>query len=180
MSGAYGTNGATAILLLTIAAGMVGLTFASVGVLSRVTGYDDTPEIATGAEGELSDKTITIQFDANVNKGLPWEFRPALRQVTVKGGQETEVSYLARNISDQIVTGTATYNVTPDKAGRYFSNVDCFCFAEQELKPGERASMAVSFYVDPEIFTDPATRDVNNITLSFTFFRAKSDTAKRL
>ncbi len=181
MLGAYGKNGATAILLLTIAGGMVGLTFSSVGILSRMSGNGGTPGIDAGAKGiEVSDKTITIQFDANVNKGLPWKFRPALRQVTVKGGQETEIRYLARNLSDQIVTGTATYNVTPDKAGHYFSNVNCFCFTEQELKPGERASMVMSFYVNPEIFTDPATQDVNNITLSFTFFRAKSDTAKRL
>ncbi len=179
MSNAYGKNGATAILLLTIAASMVGLTFAAVGILSRAGGHGDSPGISAGVKGiEVSDKTMTVRFDANVNKGLPWKFRPASRQVTVRGGQETEIRYLARNVSDRIITGTATYNVIPDKAGRYFSNVDCFCFAEQELKPGERASMAVSFYVDPEIFIDPATRDVKNITLSFTFFRAKSDAAK--
>lgn len=177
MFNAHGKNGATAVLLFVISGGMVGLTFASVGILSRVSGHGGTPEIAAGAKGtKLSDKTITVQFNANVNKGLPWEFRPAQRQVTVRGGQETEVSYLARNISDQIVTATATYNVTPGKAAPYFANVDCFCFAEQKLKPGEGASMAVSFYVDSKIFTNPATRGVGNITLSFTFFRTKSGT----
>ncbi len=178
MSNPYGKKGKTAVVLFAIAGGMAGLTFASVGILSRMSGNGGTPVAAAVAEGiEVSDKTITVQFNANVNKGLPWKFRPALRQVTVKGGQETEISYLARNVSDQTVTGSATYNVTPGKADRYFSNVDCFCFAEQKLKPGEDASMAVSFYVNPEIFTDPATRDVNNITLSFTFFRAKSGAA---
>jgi len=173
-----GRNKRTAVLLFSLAGGMVGLAFASVPLYQlfcQVTGYGGTPNTAELKTVPLSDKTITVQFDANVNRDLPWRFRPAQREVRVRGGEPTEIAYLAKNNSDGPITGTATFNVTPYKAGPYFSKVDCFCFTEQLLKPGEQASLPVTFYVDPEIFTDPNTRDVKNITLSYTFFRAEKE-----
>jgi cytochrome c oxidase assembly protein subunit 11 len=118
-----------------------------------------------------------VRFDANVNSKLPWKFAPERRQITVRAGEEVLVYYTATNLASEPMTGTATFNVTPFKAASYFGKVDCFCFTEQTLKPGEDASMAVSFFVDPEIFEDPDTRDVNTISLSYTFFRAKDRTA---
>ena len=120
-----------------------------------------------------------MRFDASVNSKLPWKFTPERRQITVRVGEEALVYYRAINLSSEPMTGTATFNVTPYKAASYFGKVDCFCFTEQTLKPGEEAAMAVSFFVDPEIFEDPNTRDVSTISLSYTFFRAKQETAAR-
>ena len=174
-------NGATAAVLFSVAAGMVGLAFASVPlyrIFCEVTGYGGAPKVGvTAASGGISERLVTVRFDANVNSKLPWKFVPERRQITVRAGEETLVYYTATNLSSVPLTGTATFNVTPYKAALYFGKVDCFCFTEQTLKPGEEVSMAVSFFVDPEIFEDPNTRDVTTISLSYTFFRAKEKTA---
>ena len=174
-------NGATAAVLFSVAAGMVGLAFASVPlyrIFCEVTGYGGAPKVGvTAAPGGISERLVTVRFDANVNSKLPWKFAPERRQITVRAGEETLVYYTATNLSSVPLTGTATFNVTPYKAALYFGKVDCFCFTEQTLKPGEEVSMAVSFFVDPEIFEDPNTRDVTTISLSYTFFRAKEKTA---
>ena len=174
-------NGATAAVLFSVAAGMVGLAFASVPlyrIFCEVTGYGGAPKVGVrAASGGTSERLVTVRLDANVNSKLPWKFAPERRQITVRAGEEVLVYYTATNLASEPMTGTATFNVTPYKAASYFGKVDCFCFTEQTLKPGEEASMAVSFYVDPEIFVDPDTRDVSTISLSYTFFRAKDRTA---
>mgnify|MGYP000391401531 FL=1 len=116
-----------------------------------------------------------MRFDANVNPALAWKFRPAQKEITVNAGVPTQIEYLAQNMANTTITGTSTFNVTPYKAAQYFSKIDCFCFTEQRLAPGEEASLGVQFYVDPEIFDDPNTREVTTITLSYTFFRADDD-----
>ncbi len=175
MTKARSKNSQTAILLFSIAGGMVGLAFASVPLYQlfcQVTGYGGTPKVVSGPVGAASAKTITVRFDANVNPALAWTFRPGQREITVHGGELAEISYLARNMSATATVGTSTFNVTPYKAAQYFSKIDCFCFTEQPLAPGQEASLGVQFYVDPEIFNDPNTRDVETITLSYTFFSA--------
>ncbi len=169
-------NKATAVLLFSIAGGMVGLAFAAVPLYQlfcQVTGFGGTPKTAAAAPSTTSEKIITVRFDANVSPALPWAFAPVQRQVQVRAGVPMQVNYKALNLSDGPVTGTATFNVTPYKAGEYFSKIECFCFTEQRLAAGEEALMGVQFFVDPEIFNDPNTRDVKTITLSYTFFRAK-------
>ncbi|MDA1089503.1 MAG: cytochrome c oxidase assembly protein [Proteobacteria bacterium] len=171
-------NKKTAIVLFSAAAGMVGLAFAAVPLYQlfcQVTGFGGTPKIfaaAPTASMATPAREITVRFDANVNAGLPWRFQPERRTIRVRAGTPTEINYRAGNLSDQTTTGNATYNVTPFKAGEYFSKIECFCFTEQRLKAGEEAVMGVQFFVDPAIFTDPNTQDVNEITLSYTFFRA--------
>ncbi len=177
-------NTSTAVLLFSVAGGMVGLAFAAAPLYQlfcQVTGFGGTPKIEAAApspspsRGAAPAREITVRFDANVNPALPWRFAPEQRKIVVRAGEAAEISYLARNLSDRPTTGTATFNVTPYKAGEYFSKVQCFCFTEQRLGAGEEAVMGVRFHVDPEIFTDPNTRDVKVITLSYTFFRAKND-----
>ena len=175
-------NRLTAVVLFTVAGGMVGLAFAAVPLYQlfcQVTGFGGTPKIAAQPPAAaLSDRTITVRFDANVNPALAWRFLPEKTQVTVRGGEPTLAYYRARNISDTPLTGTATFNVTPFKAGEYFSKIDCFCFTEQRLEAGEEAAMGVQFFVDPEIFNDPNTRDVTAITLSYTFYPAAKGKGK--
>ena len=170
-------NGITAALLFSVAGGMVGLAFASVPLYQwfcQVTGFGGTPNITSAPVAAVpSEKTITVRFDANVSPALPWRFGPEKLEIRVKAGEPTLVFYKAVNQSDGPITGTASFNVTPFKAARYFSKIDCFCFSEQRLSAGEEASMPVEFFVDPGIFTDPNTRDVTAITLSYTFFRVR-------
>ncbi len=169
-------NASTAVVLFSIAGGMVGLSFAAVPLYQlfcQITGFGGTPRIAAAAPSTASAKTITVRFDANVNPALPWAFAPERAQVQVRAGVSTQINYKALNLSNRPATGTATFNVTPYKAGKYFSKIDCFCFTEQRLKAGQEALMGVQFFVDPEIFNDPNTRDVKTITLSYTFFRAR-------
>ncbi len=138
----------------------------------QVTGFGGTTRLAAAAPAAAGERVITVRFNADVNRGLPWSFRPAQREVRVRVGEEALVFYVARNDSDVPITGTSTFNVTPDKAGIYFNKVECFCFTEQRLMPGESVDMAVSFFIDPAIVDDPYQDDVKTITLSYTFFRA--------
>lgn len=140
----------------------------------RTTGYGGTTNTATAAPGEVLDQTITVRFDANVEKNMGWTFRPMQRQMKLKIGENGLAFYEAVNNTDQPITGTASYNVAPDQAGYYFDKIDCFCFTEQTLEPGERVEMPVSFFVDPDIVKDAESSGIRDITLSYTFHRTPS------
>lgn len=162
-----------ALVLVGVAAGMVGLAYASVplyDLFCRVTGYGGTTQQAEEGSDIILDQDITVSFDANTARKMPWNFKPVKKTVTLKIGQTGIAFYEAHNPTDQTIKGTASFNVTPLKAGQYFTKIDCFCFTEQTLKPGQRVDMPVTFYVDPEIASDPNTKDVKTITLSYTFF----------
>lgn len=166
------------IALAGLVAGMTGLSFAAVplyDLFCRVTGFGGTTQVAAAPADRVLDRRITIRFNADVNGDVPWQFRPERPAIEMKVGETALVSYSARNLSDRPVTGTAVYNVTPPKAGLYFNKIQCFCFDEQVLQAGQRVDMPVYFFVDPAIADDPNLDDVNTITLSYTFFRAKSD-----
>jgi cytochrome c oxidase assembly protein subunit 11 len=173
-------NARTARRLAVIVVAMIGLTFASVPLyrlFCGATGYAGTTQRASTAPQESADGKglITVRFNAETATDLGWEFRPLQEQVTVHPGEERVIAYRAVNHTGEPITGTATFNVTPFKAGIYFSKIQCFCFSKQHLAPGESADLSVSFFVDPDISTDPNTRDVDTITLSYTMFRAKDD-----
>ncbi|MFQ5774721.1 MAG: cytochrome c oxidase assembly protein [Kiloniellaceae bacterium] len=171
-------NARTAVLLAGVAAGMVGLSFASVPLyrlFCQVTGLGGTTQVARTAPGAAADRVINVRFNADVDPRLPWSFQPAQRQVSVRVGEQALAFFRARNLAGRPVTGTATFNVTPLKAGPYFTKVQCFCFDEQRLDPGEEAEMAVSFFVDPAILDDRNLDEVKTITLSYTFFRHPGD-----
>lgn len=172
----------TAVILFGIAGGMVGLAFASVPLYQlfcQVTGYGGTPKITAENTAEQNSphagKIVTVRFDANTNKGMPWAFQPEVREMKVVVGETALAFYTARNLSDTPVVGTATFNVTPYKAADYFAKVQCFCFTEQRLEPGQEVRMPVSFYVDPDMFDDKHAKNVQEITLSYTFFRKKQE-----
>lgn len=139
------------------------------------TGFGTTGQQTKAVEMAVSDRTVVVHFDANVAPGLPWEFKPLQQQVVTHLGEPTQVFFYSKNLSNEPIVARATYNVTPYKIGSYFNKTQCFCFTEELLKPGEEARMPVVFYVDPKLATDPGTTDVQNITLSYTFFRSSSD-----
>jgi cytochrome c oxidase assembly protein subunit 11 len=155
---------------------MVGVGFAAVPLyrlFCQVTGFGGTTmrvDAAQAATVQFSNKTIVVRFDANQREGLPWEFKPERPTDTVSIGAKDMSIYIAKNLSNEPVTGTATFNVTPALAGQYFNKIQCFCFTEQTLKPDEQVRMPVLFYVDPKIMTDPETKDIEEITLSYTFY----------
>jgi cytochrome c oxidase assembly protein subunit 11 len=167
--------------LLFVIGAMLGLTAASVPLyrlFCQVTGYGGTTQRATSApDHAVEGRVITVRFDASTAPGLDWEFHPLQAEVRVHPGEERVVAYRAVNHAKTPVTGTATFNVTPAKAGIYFDKLQCFCFTQQHLGPGEGADLSVSFFVDPDIASDPATADVDTITLSYTMFRAKEGEA---
>lgn len=155
-----------------IALTMVGAAYAAVplyDLFCRVTGYGGTTQRVETYSDRILDRDITVRFDANTS-GIPWEFAPAQRSVTLKIGESTQISYRAHNRSDRAVTGTATFNVSPSLAGAYFNKVQCFCFTETTLNPGESLDMPVVFYVDPDIVDQPELKELGTITLSYTFF----------
>ena len=171
-------NARTGVVLAGIVAGMVGLSFASVPLyrlFCQVTGYGGTTQIAAAAPGAVSERVIKVRFNADTAPDLPWSFKPVQREIALKVGESGLAYYRARNLTAEAVTGTSTFNVTPLKAGRYFSKVQCFCFDEQRLEAGQELDMAVSFFVDPEILSDRNLDEVKTITLSYTFFRAPGD-----
>ncbi|MGH6895918.1 MAG: cytochrome c oxidase assembly protein [Geminicoccaceae bacterium] len=163
----------TVALLASVVIGMLGLTAAAVPLyrlFCQVTGYGGTTQRAEAAPDRELEQTIRVRFNADIDPDLPWSFQPEQRQIEVQIGEQNLAFYRARNRSDHPIVGQAVYNVTPFKAGPYFSKIACFCFEEQVLQPGEEVDMPVSFYVDPAILTDPNTQDVHTITLSYTFF----------
>jgi cytochrome c oxidase assembly protein subunit 11 len=176
-------NARTVWLSLAGMAVMIALVVASVPLyrlFCKVTGYGGTTRVAVtapeegGASGAQAGEreTITVRFDANVVKDVPWRFVPEQGSMTVRLGETGLALFSAQNLSDQPVIGQATYNVVPDKVGRYFNKIECFCFTEQRLEPGQRVEMPVQFFVDPALAGDPGTAEVTTITLSYTFFRA--------
>jgi cytochrome c oxidase assembly protein subunit 11 len=155
---------------------MLGASYAAVplyDLFCRMTGFGGTTQKAEKAPDKVLAKTIRVRFDANVS-GLPWRFRPNQNLITVKIGETALVSYTAQNLSNQPTTGTATFNVSPDVTGAYFNKLQCFCFTEQTLKPGETIQMPVTIFVDPDIVNDSTAKGVPEITLSYTFFPVKS------
>lgn len=160
-------------MLLGAAVTMLGLAYASVPlyrIFCQKTGYGGTPQVAKNFPDHVGKRMITVRFNSDVNQKLPWRFKPMQNEMKVQLGQEGFAMYMAENLSDQPVQGVSTYNVTPDKAGIYFNKVECFCFLEQTLKPHEKVDMPVLFFVDPELENDPDLKDVDTITLSYTFF----------
>jgi cytochrome c oxidase assembly protein subunit 11 len=163
----------TALALSGVIFGMVGLTAAAVPLyrlFCQVTGYGGTTQRAEAIPERQLDRTITVRFNADVAGNLPWSFAPVERAVEVRLGEQHLAFYRAHNASNRAIVGSATFNVTPFKAGLYFDKIACFCFQEQTLQAGETVDMPVSFYVDPAILDDPDTRDLRAITLSYTFF----------
>ena len=172
-------NGVTVVLLVSVVAGMTGLSFASVPLyrlFCAATGFGGTTQRAATAPQQIADAFVTVRFDAATAPDLGWDFRPLVREVKLRPGEPLEMFYRATNRGAAAVTGTATYNVTPAKSGIYFDKLQCFCFDEQTLAPGESRDMGVQFFVDPDLLKDPNTRDVRTITLSYTMFR-KPDAA---
>ncbi|MEZ5933001.1 MAG: cytochrome c oxidase assembly protein [Alphaproteobacteria bacterium] len=171
----------TASALFALILVMVGLTAASVPLyrlFCQVTGFGGTTQVAGDRAPEAIDQTIHVRFDASVGDQLPWKFQPVEREIEVRIGEERLAFYHAVNMADRPIVGSATFNVTPLKAGAYFSKIACFCFTEQVLQPGEEVDMPVSFFVDPAILEDMNTRDLKTITLSYTFFMLEDETEK--
>ena len=165
----------TGLIAGLMAASMGGVAFASVPLYKlfcQVTGFAGTTMKAEEADipGAVQGKFVSVRFDANTAPALPWTFAPEKPVDRVAVGARDLTFFTAKNDSNVPLTGTATFNVTPIQAGQYFSKVQCFCFTEQTLQPGEEMRMPVVFYVDPAIAGDPATKDISEITLSYTFF----------
>ncbi|TKT81145.1 cytochrome c oxidase assembly protein [Aquamicrobium sp. LC103] len=153
--------------------GMIGMAYAAVPlyqIFCQVTGYGGTTQRVEQYSETILDRDITIRFDANTSGGLPWDFKPQAREMTIKIGETVQANYQAKNTFSRPTSGRASFNVTPDLAGAYFMKVECFCFTDTELKPGESMDMPVVFYVDPEILNVPELKNIKTITLSYTFF----------
>ena len=162
----------TAVQLVGVVAVMVGLSFAAVPFYDwfcRTTGFGGTPLVAVAPSDVILDQTMIVRFDGSLEAGMPWQFRPEQRSMTVRLGETGLAFFEAYNPTDRMIAGTASYNVTPASAGGYFTKIECFCFTEQVLKPGERISMPVTFFVDPSILQDEDGMHVKEITLSYTF-----------
>lgn len=168
--------GRSALFALT----MLGLAFASVPlyqIFCQVTGFAGTTQRAEKAPGSVLEKRVAVRFIANTSSELSWKFKAVQTKVDVRLGEQTLAFYQATNTSDVPITGTATFNVAPEAAGAYFNKLECFCFTEQTLQPGETVEMPVSFFVDPEIMKDRSARSISQITLSYTFFPVKGQKA---
>jgi cytochrome c oxidase assembly protein subunit 11 len=174
-------NKRTAMAMSGIVAAMVGLAFASAPLyraFCEATGFGGTTLRADKAPGAVAGQ-VGVRFDANIHPGLPWRFEPEQQTVRIQPGAQTKIFYRAQNLSARTWTGQAVYNVSPDQVGKYFKKIQCFCFSEQTLKAGEKVDMPVVFFVDPKIKQDPDTRDVDEITLSYTFYPVETSTAAR-
>src|ERR1700722_7515134 len=168
-------------IFAVVAVGMVGLSFAALPLyrmFCQATGYGGTPKIGLAAAPGGNGQTIRVRFNADVNPGLPWTFAPDQIEITVPLGEDHLASYAARNKARAAITGVALYNVTPEKAAKYFHKTACFCFNQQTLEGGQAMDFPLSFWGDPAIATDPNTADVRVVTLSYTFFRSLDDAEK--
>ena len=168
------------ILLLIVAAmtGLVALSPTLYRTFCSLTGFGGTPLRAERAPGAVAGQ-VSVRFDSNVHPGLPWRFEPEQLTVNVAPGAQTKIFYRAENLSARTITGQAAYNVSPDQVGKYFKKIQCFCFTEQTLKGGQTVDMPVVFFVDPKIMDDPDTKDIHQITLSYTFYPVETATASR-
>lgn len=167
-------NTRTATLAASVAAGMLVLAYASVPLYQlfcQATGFGGTTQVSTSAPAIASTKEISIRFDANVAQEMGWNFHPKQTTMTVKIGEPTMAYYQATNASSDTVTGTAVFNVTPPEAGIFFNKIECFCFTEQTLKPGQTVDMPVQFFVDPALLDDADTKSIREITLSYSFYK---------
>jgi cytochrome c oxidase assembly protein subunit 11 len=174
-------NGRTAMIMAVIVAAMIGLAFASAPLyraFCEATGFGGTPLRAEKAPGAVAGQ-VSVRFDANIHPGLPWRFEPEQTTVRIKPGAQTKIFYRAQNLSARAWTGQAVFNVSPDQVGKYFKKIECFCFTEQTLKAGQTADMPVIFFVDPAIKKDPDTKDIDEITLSYTFYPVETGATGR-
>ena len=174
-------NRRVALFAALFVAAMVGVAFASVPLyrlFCEATGFDGTTGRALKAPGAVAGQ-IGVRFDANVDPRLAWRFEPEQERVSIKPGAKTQIFYDATNLTARAITGQAVFNVTPLQAGKYFSKIACFCFTEQTLKPGEKVRMPVVFFVDPKLRTDPDTSDIDEITLSYTFYPVEKPASAR-
>ena len=172
MTAVAARNRRTATIMAVMAAAMVALAFASVPLyrmFCEFTGFDGTPLRAESAPGAIAGQ-IGVRFDANISPNLPWRFEPVQERVRIAPGARTQILYRATNLTARETTGQAVFNVSPALAGQYFSKIECFCFTEQTLKGGQSVDMPVVFYVDPKLRSDPDTKDIDEITLSYTFY----------
>ena len=176
-------NARLAWTLAAAVGGMLALAYAAsplYDMFCRATGFGGTPQVAQEGERSVLSRTVNVRFDSNVDVNLPWRFTPLEREVKVKLGEERLVHYRVTNVSQRPIVGTSTYNVTPETAGSWFNKLQCFCFTEQLLMPGQSVDMPVVFFVDPEMDKDRRYDNVRTITLSYTFFEAKTERAKTL
>jgi len=167
------SNVSLAFSLLAVVAGMLMLAYASVPlyrIFCQSTGFGGVAEATSKKVHPVINRIVTVRFDANVGQGLDWDFKPVQTQVEVKAGEEKHIEYSARNRAFRKSTGTATFNITPVKAGIYFNKIQCFCFTQQALKPGEEKRLGVTFFIDPAMNDDRDLDEVHTITLSYTFF----------
>lgn len=175
------SNRTVAAVCLAFFGGMVGMAYAAVplyAMFCQITGYGGTTQRVEQYSDRVLDRKITVRFDANVAGGLPWDFKPVAREITMKIGETAQAHYAAANPFGVATAGRATFNVTPGLAGAYFNKVECFCFTDTTLKAGETLDMPVVFYVDPAIDDVPELKHINTITLSYTFFPIEPAAAK--
>ena len=166
-------NRKTALIVSGMVLGMIGMSFAAVPAyraFCQVTGWNGTTQRAAAGADQILDRSVTVRFDSAVSGGLSWRFKPEQVSQTMKIGETSLAFFAAENLSSQPITGRATFNVTPAKAGIYFKKIECFCFTEQTLQPGEKVDMPVTYFVDPALADDPNLDDVQTITLAYTFF----------
>ena len=173
MTAVAAKNNRMAGIVVAVVVGMVGLAYASVPLYElfcRVTGYGGTTQRAELFDAHAIDRDMRVRFAANVHRDMPWEFKPQQISQKLKVGEQGLAYFEAHNPTNQTIVGTATYNVTPHKAGTYFAKIECFCFTEQVLKPGESVVMPVVYFIDPLIEEDRNLNEVTEVTLSYTFF----------
>ena len=180
------SNRRTGLIMAGLALGMLGMGFAAVPlyrIFCQVTGFGGTTmrvSEAKAAAVKVVAGHISVRFDANVDRGMGWRFQPQQVTQDMRIGQRKQAFYIAENTSRDPITGVASFNVEPELAGKYFNKIQCFCFNQQTLQPGQKIDMPVIYYVDPAILDDPETRDIKQITLSYTFHRAAGAAAKAL
>lgn len=180
--GAKAGNRFLAAALVALVAFMIGLSFAAVPLyrmFCAATGFAGTPQRAASAPSKVFPETVTVRFDANMSPGLPWSFKPVQPELTLHIGENKLAFFRASNLSTHTVTASAVFNVSPDLMGQYFTKIQCFCFTEQTLKPGETAEFPVSFYIDPAVLQDRDARTVRDMTLSYTFFKVQRPASGR-
>ncbi len=171
-------NLVVAFSMAGLALGMVGLSYAAVPlyqIFCQVTGYGGTTQRAEQSPDTVLERKITVRFDANTGRGMGWDFKPVQPSIELKIGETALAFYEAKNQTKSKLTGTATFNVSPEAAGSYFNKVECFCFTEQTLEAGARADMPVTFFIDPDIMNDDQAKNIREITLSYTFFPVKEE-----
>lgn len=172
------SNGVVVFACLAFFSGMLGMSFAAVPLyrlFCQVTGYGGTTQRVEQYSDTILDRKITVRFDANVSGGLPWDFAPKQRAIDIRIGETAQIAYTAENFFSTPASGRASFNVSPQLAGAYFNKIECFCFTDTELKPGETLDMPVVFFVDPEIVKVPELKNLKTITLSYTFFPVEGE-----